>query len=77
MIALDFSVFAALYVALGLLVILGLWFYYDRRDKRLYEEERAKMIFHCIKCGNLYSRVGTVETARCSRCGFENARLRF
>jgi len=73
----DFSVFAALYVASGLLLIAVLWFCYDRREKRLYHEERAKAIFHCVRCGHLYDRRGTRELAPCPKCEAENTRLRF
>ncbi|MBC2593297.1 hydrogenase nickel incorporation protein HypA [Ruficoccus amylovorans] len=58
-------------------VILGLWFYYDRRDVRLYERIRVRHTFHCIKCGTLYSERGTREVSRCPHCGFENAKLKF
>lgn len=58
-------------------VILGLWFYYDYRDKALYERIRTRTTFHCIRCQSLYTRQGTEEISPCPQCGFENARLKF
>jgi rRNA maturation endonuclease Nob1 len=73
----DFSVFTFLYVSAGMALILGLWFYYDRRDVSLYERIRVRHTFHCIQCGTLYSERGAREVSRCPHCGFENAKLKF
>jgi uncharacterized paraquat-inducible protein A len=73
----SLSVGALIYIFSAFGLILGLWFYHDWRDRGLYDRERRKSIFHCIRCDNLYAaRVGT-ETAQCPRCGFRNSRLRF
>jgi len=73
----DFSVFAFLYVSAGMATILGLWFYYDRRDKLLYDRVRIRTTFHCIQCGTLYTEQGEHNHAACPHCGFENAKLKF
>lgn len=58
-------------------VFLGLWWYYDLRDRRRFEGERRKSTFHCIRCDALYAAARGSETCRCPRCGHENVRLRF
>ncbi|OIR07398.1 hypothetical protein GALL_103560 [mine drainage metagenome] len=60
------------------LFFLVLWLYYDRRDHRMFEGERRKTAFHCIRCDTLYSaKAGVGETCPCPKCGHMNARLRF
>ncbi len=72
---LTFGVVA--YCLLVLLFFFGVWIYYDRRDHALYDSERRKVTFHCIRCGQLYSGRARTETAVCPRCGHTNARLKF
>jgi hypothetical protein len=58
-------------------LIFGLSFYYDVRDRKLYEAQRRQTIFHCIRCDKLYGvRAGT-DSCACPRCGFKNGRLTF
>ena len=64
----------------GLCVIglfLVLWFYYDRRDRALYDTGRRKISFHCIRCEHLYTQPAGIETAPCPKCGHVNVRLKF
>lgn len=77
MMTVDLTTGALIYLfsALGLISIL--WLYYDLRDKNLYEAERKKGIFYCVKCEHIYTGRHGSETACCPRCGFENARVRF
>ena len=58
-------------------IIFGLWMYYEFRDRKLYSEARSRVLFHCIKCGHLYSMARGTEFAVCPKCGFENTRLKF
>lgn len=74
---LDFSYFYLFYVVSGLLLVVGLWVYYDRRDKQLYEGQRLLVIFHCVRCGKIYTAKGTHEEAPCPECRFNNGRLKF
>jgi Zn finger protein HypA/HybF involved in hydrogenase expression len=53
------------------------WIYYDRRDHALFEAERRKLTFHCIRCGQLYTAKSRRGTAACPQCGHSNTRLRF
>ncbi|MBI3885828.1 MAG: hydrogenase nickel incorporation protein HypA [Opitutae bacterium] len=73
----DFTLDVLLY---GLLVfgLFGfLWFYYDRRDRRLYDAGRRRITFHCIRCDTLYTeKIGTA-TAPCPKCTHVNTRLKF
>ncbi len=74
---LDFSHFVLTGVTIGIALVAGLWFYYDRRDQRIYEQERAQSLFHCLKCGRLYSAPRRDPTALCPNCHFENSKLKF
>jgi hypothetical protein len=73
----DFTIAILLYGALALGVFLGLWLYYDRRDRVHYESGRRKVTFHCIRCDHLYTQPAGTETAPCPQCGHVNTRLKF
>lgn len=68
--AVGFCVFVAV-------LYLGLWLYYDRRDRRRFDALRRKHAFHCVRCNEVYASPEGNEVAVCPRCGRENARLRF
>jgi len=74
---LDFSLFILLGIAIGVVLIIGLWLYYDRRDQRVYETERSQSLFHCLKCGHTYAAPRCNPAANCPNCGFENSKLKF
>lgn len=65
------------FVVLGLLFFFSLWMYYDRRDKRYYDAQRHRRVFHCVRCGHLYDSSGVGERVACPKCEFENTSLRF
>jgi rubrerythrin len=73
----DLALGAVVYCLLALGFFYGVWIYYDRRDHALYDTERRKVTFHCIRCGQLYTAKTGTETAVCPRCGHVNARLKF
>jgi rubrerythrin len=73
----DLTLGAAVYCLLALGFFCGIWLYYDRRDHALFEAERRKVTFHCIRCGLLYIAKTGAGTAECPRCGQTNARLKF
>jgi hypothetical protein len=75
--AMDLTVGVVVYCLLVLLFFLGIWLYYDRRDKALYDAERRKITFRCVRCDRLYTTKGGTETAVCPRCGYTNTRLKF
>jgi len=77
MFVVDLTLGALIYIFSALALIFGLWLFYDRRDKNLYEAERKKVVFHCIKCDKIYTGKQGSEAARCPRCSFENSRLKF
>lgn len=77
MIPIDFSWFALLYVGAGMALIFGIWLFYDIRDRKLYEEVRERVTFHCIKCGHIYTGIRGSDVSACPQCGFENTRLKF
>ena len=62
-------------LVLGLFAVL--WFYYDRRDRALYDVQRRKISFHCIRCNCLYTEKAGTDTAPCPKCGHANVRLKF
>jgi hypothetical protein len=73
----NFSHFVLTGITIGLVLVFGLWFYYDQRDQRAYEQDRAQSLFHCLKCGRLYSAPRANIIARCPNCDFENSKLKF
>ncbi|MGJ3243186.1 MAG: hydrogenase nickel incorporation protein HypA [Opitutales bacterium] len=77
MIPIPLSWFLFAYVVSGLLLIFGLWLYYDFRDSRALEKSRGRVLFFCVRCNALYERPKGTEVAACSRCGQENIRLQF
>ena len=77
MFSLDFSHFVLTGITIGIALLAALWIYYDRRDQRIYERERAQSLFHCLKCGRLYSAPRCDPIAACPACGFENSKLKF
>ena len=73
----DFTLQVVLYGLVVLGVTAGLWIYYDRRDRALYDAQRRKISFHCIRCDHLYVEKAGTETAPCPRCAHVNVRLKF
>jgi len=73
----SLSVGALIYTFSAAALILGLWFFYDLRDRGMYDRERRKAIFHCIRCDKLYAAKAGTETCPCPDCGFRNSRLKF
>jgi Zn finger protein HypA/HybF involved in hydrogenase expression len=73
----DFTFGTVVYCFLVLAFFFGVWIYYDRRDHALFEAERRKLTFHCIRCGQLYTAKARRGTAACPHCGHTNTRLRF
>lgn len=76
---LTIETFFLVFVALGLLIMFGLWHYYDLRDKYRFVAERFRFVFHCTRpgCGKLYYGKPKQEKAPCPDCDKENIRLRF
>lgn len=77
MFVIDLTLGALIYTFSAFALVLALWLYYDLRDKNIYESERKKVIFHCIKCDKIYTARQGAEVASCPRCTFQNARLKF
>ena len=66
-----------LYALIGVLLIAGLWWFYDRRDRQYYDRTRRLTTFHCLKCHHVYTSTERRDLCACPRCGHENARLHF
>jgi ribosomal protein L37AE/L43A len=73
----DFTFPVVLYGLLVLGLFGFLWAYYDRRDRALYDAERRKITFHCIRCDTLYTEKSGTDLAPCPKCGHQNTRLKF
>ena len=73
----DLSAALLLAVAGGVALLSGLWVYYDRRDRRFYDQTRRKTTFHCLKCSHVYTSVEQHDLCPCPRCGHPNPRLHF
>lgn len=65
------------FLILGLGAFFILWFYYDRRDRALYDAQRHKRSFLCVRCGQLYGSNEPGDKVACPNCGYENPSLRF
>jgi uncharacterized paraquat-inducible protein A len=61
----------------GIVLLMGLWIYYERRDGQRESEGRQDVIYHCIKCSQIYTGVRGSEECDCPKCGFCNGRLQF
>ena len=77
MVGLNVVIFFLLYLGAGFILLFGLWFYYDWRDSHIHDAQRAKVIYHCIKCSQIYTGPHLSEECDCPQCGFTNGRLRF
>lgn len=75
--AVDFDTFAAAFLSVGMAFLFGLWFFYERRDAVLRDHQRLTTVFHCIKCGLVYTRPRLRSSGTCPRCNFINNRLKF
>ena len=73
----DLNTGAFLYCLLVVGFFLVAWLYYDRRDHALYEAERRKAVFHCIRCDKLYTAKRGTELCPCPRCSHNNTPLKF
>ena len=77
MVKFSVDTFFLIYVGVGFVPILGLWFYYDWKQAQLFEAKCSKVIYHCIKCSQIYTGPQGSEEFDCPRCRFKNGRLRF
>lgn len=73
----DLTFYVILYGLLVFGMFLALWAYSDRRDRVLYDVQRRKISFHCIRCNHLYTEKAGTETAACPKCSHGNVRLKF
>ncbi len=75
----PFTWFLILYTGSALLAIAGLWFYYEKREKRVFDIRRKRRVFHCVKCGELYSvrKKDVSEGQECPKCEYNNYELSF
>ncbi len=71
------DVVAAVILTVGLGLVFAVWILYDRVDALLHDSRRHRTVFHCVKCGTLYTRPRRRETGVCPKCGHSNLRLRF
>jgi len=73
----DLTTGAVIFCVATGLFFLVLWLCYDRRDHRLFERERRKTAFHCIRCDHIWAEKSGVEECKCPKCGHTNVRLRY
>lgn len=73
----DLTVGIVFYCLLVLGFFFGVWIYYDHRDHALFDAERRKLTFYCIRCGRLYTAKSRNGSAVCPQCSHPNARLKF
>jgi len=75
--ALDFSFLVVLLVGVGIALMTGLWLYYDRRDRQIFDRTRQRTTYHCLKCNQVYTAEPQAGLVSCPRCGHQNPRLHF
>ena len=73
----DLTTAVVVYCGLVAALYLGLWLFYDRRDRTRFERPRRKHAFFCIRCNQPYAAASDDERVPCPRCAYENGRLRF
>ena len=67
----------AIVLTVGLLLVFGVSLRYDRLDRLYNDSRRIRTVFHCVKCGTLYTRPRHRDTGVCPKCGHANIRLKF
>ncbi len=75
----SFTWFLILYTGSVLLAVSGLWFFYEKRDRKQFDARRKRRVFHCVRCGNLYSlrKRDASDGQECPKCGYKNYELSF
>ena len=73
--SLTFGIFLYGLLVCGAFAIL--WVYYDRRDRAIYDAQRRKISFHCVRCNHLYTEKAATDPAPCPKCKHVNVRLKF
>ncbi|OAM87204.1 hydrogenase nickel incorporation protein HypA [Termitidicoccus mucosus] len=73
----DLVTIVVIYCFLVAALFLAMWIFYDRRDYALFDHERRKSTFLCVRCEHLYAAAGSPEECPCPKCGHENARLKY
>jgi len=76
-IGLEVDIFFLVYLGTGFLLFSALWLYYEQKDKQAYNAKRTKVVFHCIKCSEIYTGPHEAIERDCPQCGFTNGRLGF
>ena len=71
------DIVVAIILSVGLALVFAVWIRYDRLDRLFDDHRRLRTVFHCVKCGTLYTRPRRRETGVCPKCGHANIRLRF
>jgi DNA-directed RNA polymerase subunit RPC12/RpoP len=71
------DIVVAIIISVGLALVFGVWMQYDRADRLFRDHRRLRTVFHCVKCGTLYTRPRRRETGVCPKCGHNNIRLKF
>lgn len=77
MITIGFGTFVIGFLVIGLVFFVGVWLYFDNRDRIFYDRQRRRHVHHCVKCGALYTSSDGRQTGECPECGFKNPSLRF
>ena len=72
MIELTFNTFFILYLALTLIIVLGIWIYSHYRMKRRTFFTTEKALFICEYCHFAYLEESVKELNRCPQCSLYN-----
>lgn len=77
MIHLGLDILILFSLTVGIAFLFGMWIFYDRRDAERESADRHDVIYHCIKCSQIYTGMRGSEECDCPKCSFCNGRLRF
>ncbi len=66
MITIDFSTFIALFLSVTLLLVIGQWILYNRREEA--EDKKSKYIMRCPYCSHIFYNFKNKELKICPRC---------
>lgn len=67
----------AIILSLGLTLLFGGWFLCEWYERGSEDHRRIRTVFHCVKCGLLYTRPRRRAVGVCPKCGHANNRLKF
>lgn len=75
----PFTWFLVLYTGSALVAVAVLWLLYERQDRKSFDARRKRRVFHCIRCGHLFTvrKQSVTQGVDCPECSYKNYELSF